>query len=83
MPTAAATLNGLCITGKTRLELASENAGGLEGRLELCINNAWGTICDDQFDTDDAEVACSRLNGFSSEGNGHPYGPGGIWVHVH
>ena len=61
---------GTCSTGDVQLEQSlSTTTTSLEGRLEVCINNAWGTICDDQFDTDDAEVACSRLNGFSSEGN--------------
>ena len=61
---------GTCSTGDVRLEQSfSTTAITLEGRLELCINNAWGTICDNLFDTDDAEVACSRLNGFSSQGN--------------
>ena len=78
---------GTCSTGDVRLaQSVSTTTTTLEGRLELCINNAWGTICDELFDTNDAEVACSRLKGFSSQGNSHLYrpgGPGGIWVHVH
>ena len=30
----------------------------LSGRVELCLNNAWGTICDQGFDTADATVIC-------------------------
>ena len=32
--------------------------------MEVCVNNQWGTICDDLWDTNDANVACKRL-GFS------------------
>ena len=39
-----------------------------EGRVEICINNAWGTICDDElFGTQDAIVVCTQM-GFSNRG---------------
>ena len=38
-----------------------------EGRVEICLNNEWGTICDDGWSTNDANVACAVL-GFSSTG---------------
>ena len=37
-----------------------------EGRIEICINNVWGTICDDYWSDADANVACRKL-GFSGE----------------
>lgn len=33
----------------------------MDGRLELCINNMWGTVCDDWFDVRDADVVCKKL----------------------
>lgn len=37
------------------------------GRVEICIGEVWGTICDDNWSNVDAQVACIGL-GFSALG---------------
>ena len=53
-----------CITGEIRLIGGSQP---YEGRVEVCRNNVWGTVCDDGWGAPDATVVC-RQAGYSSFG---------------
>ena len=32
-----------------------------EGRIEVCVNKAWGTVCSNGWGITDAKVVCNQL----------------------
>ena len=58
------TMYSNCTDGELRL---AGKRTAVTGRLEVCFNKAWGTVCDYEWEDDDSRVACSQL-GFQ------PYG---------
>ena len=46
-----------CIEGTIRLQ----GGTATEGRVEICNNDVWGTVCDDDWDITDVRVACFQL----------------------
>ena len=65
-----------------RLQGPSRAAG--IGRVEILHDGNWGTICDDQWDIDDARVACVQLGYYDAfqalQGGDVPDGRGRIWL---
>ena len=63
-----------CTTGEVSFTnfTDDDNEYWRQGILQICINNAWGTVCSDNFfDNTDAEVFCKQLKGFNSTGKVH------------
>ena len=51
---------GMCNNGEMRLQ----NGTNTSGRVEVCVDGVWGTVCDAFWSTNDAKVVCDAL--------GHP-----------
>ena len=64
------------------IRLANGN-GPNEGRVEILHDGEWGTVCDDDWDDDDATVVCRSLgysSGIGLEDNEFDDGSGQIWL---
>ncbi len=73
--------SGMCDEGEVRLIVGDENSyyrgdtqshiydknGLVAGRVEICLEGRYGTVCDDSWDNQDASVLCRQM-GFSSYG---------------
>ena len=47
-----------CEEGEVRLADGPHNSSG---RVELCHDGEWGTVCDDRWSSNEARVVCRQL----------------------
>ena len=55
-------------------------SGGRRGRLEVFHNDMWGTVCSDNFDDLDADVACRQMGYRTGVVSGMLAGVGNVWM---
>ena len=48
---------GICVQGAVRLN----NGSATRGRVEVCNNDVWGTVCNDSWTSVEARVVCAQL----------------------
>ena len=68
--TASTSLNCFCFSDTICNESDVMLVDGSEmhnGRVEICLENKWQTICDKSWDSNDAQVVCGEL-GFTTYG---------------
>ena len=52
------TIGDECTMDKIRL---ASGRTEFEGRVEICVEGSWGTVCDDGWRVNDALVVCRQL----------------------
>ncbi len=82
-PPASATTTPLDGPSETDVRLV-DGANAHEGRVEIYHAGEWGTVCDDSWTPNDAEVACRQL-GYAGTASAHTRatfgeGTGQIWM---
>ena len=50
-----------CLHGRVRLMNGSAPSNEREGRVEICYNDIYGTVCDDLWDEQAAMVVCEGI----------------------
>ena len=69
-----------CTEGDIRL---AHGANSFEGRVEVCRNSEWGTVCDNYWSRNEGIVACRQLGlpyVAISKNSFHGPGTGQIWL---
>ena len=55
-----------CDTGAVKLK---DGLNAYQGRVEVCIGNTFTTVCDNEWDFNEASVVCRQLNFANSQGS--------------
>lgn len=62
----------------------ADGSSSSEGRVEVSVNGVWGTVCDDHWSIEDANVVCNMLGlpqaTAATKGESFGSGPGPIWL---
>ena len=69
----------VCTNGDVKLE---DGVREYEGRIEICYDGEWGTVCDDGINDSVAEVVCRQL-GFSLHSKGTTIMVVPVWAIQH
>ncbi|CAI8052103.1 Deleted in malignant brain tumors 1 protein [Geodia barretti] len=67
--------------GNVRL-VSADGVAENEGRVEVCVNGVWGTVCDDRWGASDARVVCHQLGLVADYADAiYRYNPGSGPIH--